>query len=50
MPGMAADVEASWMLMMLGVLVVFISFVVTGGWLLVRGTRPPAGPGGTAEA
>ncbi len=50
MPGMAADIEASWMLMMLGVLVVFISFVVTGGWLLVRGTRPPVGPAGTAEA
>ena len=50
MPGIAAQVEAFWMLMMLGLLVVLISFVVTGGWLLVRGTRPPAGPGGTAEA
>ena len=50
MPGLGTGVEAFWLLMFLGVLIVLVAFVVTGGWLLVRGTRPPAGPGGAAAA
>ncbi len=45
MPGLATGVEAFWMITMLGVLVLLAAIVVTGGWLLVRGTRPLAGRG-----
>ena len=38
------DADAFWVVSMLGLFAVLVSFVVTGGWLLLRGTRPPAGP------
>ena len=38
------DGDAFWAVAMLGLLAVMLAFVVSGGWLLLRGTRPPAGP------
>ena len=36
--------DAFWVVAMLGLLAMLLSFVATGGWLLVRGTRAWAGP------
>ncbi len=46
--GVAAPVgEAGWLVFMLGLLAVATSFVLTAGWLTVRGTRD-RGPSGSA--
>jgi hypothetical protein len=41
--------EAGWFVFMLGLLAVTASFVLTAGWLTIRGTRRP-GPSGPAAA
>ena len=39
----AAGGDGFWFVLMLGMLAVLLSIVVTGGWLVVRGTRPAPG-------
>ena len=46
--GGLAVADAFWLVFMAGIIAVLASFIATGGWLLVRGTRPPAGPAASA--